>query len=93
VVGGFGTGLFSALTPVWLAHATRGSGRYSLSQGVMATMRALGATSSGLISELLVEHFGYTVAFLCCGVVAAAGAALLWIGLAQRAAVEQVAAA
>lgn len=36
VIGGFGTGLFAALTPIWLADATRGSGRYNLSQGVMA---------------------------------------------------------
>jgi MFS family permease len=27
--GGFGTGLFAGLTPIWLADATRGSGRYN----------------------------------------------------------------
>ena len=40
--GGFGTGLFAGLTPIWLADATRGSGRYNLSQGVMAAMRGVG---------------------------------------------------
>ena len=84
--GGFGTGLFAALTPIWLADATRGSGRYNLSQGVMAAMRALGATSSGLLSELMVEHVGYTEAYLGCGIIGAIAAVLLWFGLPERAA-------
>ena len=77
VFGGLGTGLFAALTPIWLADETRGTGRYNLSQGLMATMRALGVTTSGLSSELLVEHFGYTAAFLACGVIGGGAAALL----------------
>lgn len=82
--GGFGTGLFAAITPIWLADATRGSGRYNLSQGVMAAMRALGATSSGLLSELMVESTGYTAAFLGCGIIGAIASILLWLGLAER---------
>ena len=35
VFGGVGTGLFAALTPIWLADATHGTGRYNLSQGAM----------------------------------------------------------
>ena len=79
--GGFGTGLFAGLTPIWLADATRGSGRYNLSQGVMAAMRALGATSSGLLGGLMVEHFGYCRAYLSCGVIGAIAAVLLWFGI------------
>jgi MFS family permease len=85
VFGGFGTGLFAALTPIWLADATRGSGRYNLVQGVMAAMRALGATASGLLGELLVEHMGYTAAYLGCGVIGAIAAVLLWFGLPDAA--------
>ncbi|MEJ0016725.1 MAG: MFS transporter [Acetobacteraceae bacterium] len=84
VFGGFGTGLFAALTPIWLADATRGSGRYNLTQGLVATARALGTTSSGLISELLVDHLGYAQAFLGCGIVGAGAAALLWFGLPDK---------
>ena len=84
--GGFGTGLFAALTPIWLADATRGSGRYNLSQGVMAAMRGLGATSSGLLSELMVENVGYTEAYLGCGIIGAIAAVLLWFGIPERAA-------
>jgi MFS family permease len=84
VFGGFGTGLFAALTPIWLADATRGSGRYNLVQGIMATLRALGVTSSALISELLVEHVNYGAAYIGCGVIGVAAAALLGIGLSER---------
>jgi MFS family permease len=84
VFGGFGTGLFSALTPIWLADETRGSGHYNLSQGFMATLRALGVTSSSLLSELVVEHLGYGAAFMGCGVIGLAAATLLWVGLSER---------
>ncbi len=87
--GGFGTGLFAGLTPIWLADATRGSGRYNLSQGVMAAMRALGATSSGLLGGLMVEHVGYSEAYLSCGVIGAIAAVLLWFGIPERAASAQ----
>jgi MFS family permease len=93
VFGGVGTGLFAALTPIWLADATRGSGRYNFSQGVMATMRGLGATTSGLMSELMVDYLGYAAAFLGCGVIGAAAAVLLWVGLPERPPVSTSAAA
>ena len=50
----------------------------------MATMRALGVTTSGLASELWVEHFGYTAAFLACGVLGGGAVALSWIGLSEE---------
>jgi len=89
--GGIGTGLFAGLTPIWLVDATRGSGRYNLAQGVMAAMRALGATTSGLLSELMVEYLGYSEAFLGCGAIGAVAAVLLWFGLPARLSVEQAA--
>jgi len=84
VFGGLGTGLFVALIPIWLADATRGTGHYNLSQGAIATMRGLGATTSGLMGELMVEHFGYAAAFLGCGVIGATAATLLWFRLPER---------
>ncbi|MFO1026870.1 MAG: MFS transporter [Acetobacteraceae bacterium] len=81
VFGGLSTGIFSALTPLWLADATSGSGRYNLSQGVAATMRGIGVSMSGIAGGLLVDHFGYHAAFLACGVVGVAAGLLLWIGL------------
>ena len=84
LIGGMGTGLFAALTPIWLADETHGTGRYNLAQGTMATMRSLGATASGLSSQLIVEDLGYPAAFSVCGIIGAAAAVLLWLGLPQR---------
>jgi MFS family permease len=84
VFGGFGTGLFAGLTPIWLADATRGSGRYNLLQGLMAAMRALGATSSGLLSELMVEKAGYAEAYISCGIIGVVATVLLWSGLPEH---------
>ncbi len=81
VIGGIGTGLFAALTPIWLADETQGTGRYNLAQGTMATMRSLGATASGLSSQLIVQHLGYAAAFSTCGIIGVAAAVLLWRGL------------
>jgi MFS family permease len=81
LIGGIGTGLFVVLTPIWLADETQGTGRYNLAQGTMATMRSLGATASGLSSQLIVQHLGYPSAFSACGIIGAAAAVLLWRGL------------
>ncbi|MDA8249111.1 MAG: MFS transporter [Rhodospirillales bacterium] len=78
VIGGVGIGLFTALTPLLLADATQGTGRYNLSQGAIATMRALGVTSSGLATEMVVKHIGYAAAFYGCAGVAALALLLLW---------------
>jgi MFS family permease len=78
VFGGIGTGLFMALTPLLLADVVHGTGRYNLSQGAVATLRALGVTTSGFASEFITEQLGYGGVFLGCAVVGAAALLLLW---------------
>ncbi len=80
-VGGISSGLFAALTPLWLAGATSGTGRYNLAQGAMGTLRALGVTSSGLLSEMLVARLGYNAAYIGCAIVGGLTLALLWFAL------------
>ncbi|OJW26643.1 MAG: hypothetical protein BGO51_14270 [Rhodospirillales bacterium 69-11] len=84
VVGGLGGGFLFALTPIWLADATRGSGRYNLAQGVVATVRALGVTSSAVLGEFVVDRFGYAPAYGVCGGLGIAAAVLIWVALAER---------
>lgn len=81
--GGVGTGLFSALTPLLLADVMHGTGRYNLSQGAVATMRALGVSSSSLASEFVLGSFGYTAAFLGSAAIAAAALALLFFKMPE----------
>jgi len=59
----------------------RGTGRYNLAQGAVATAQGVGASVSGLVAGIVVDHFGYSAAFLTSG--AAAAAALASFALAM----------
>jgi MFS family permease len=74
LLDGIGAGIFGAITPLLIADLMRGTGRYNLAQGAVATMQGLGASVSGLAAGVIVDHFGYSAAFLTFG--AAAGVAL-----------------
>jgi Na+/melibiose symporter-like transporter len=72
VLDGVGAGIFGALTPLVIADIMRGTGRYNLAQGAIATMQGIGASLSGLAAGEIVDHFGYSPTFLILG-----GAALV----------------
>jgi MFS family permease len=72
VLDGVGAGIFGALTPLVIADIMRGTGRYNVAQGAIATVQGIGASLSGLAAGVIVDHFGYNAAFLAAG-----GAALV----------------
>ncbi len=63
LLDGVGAGIFGALAPLVIADITRGTAHYNLAQGAVATVQGIGASLSGLIAGLLVDHFGYNAAF------------------------------
>jgi MFS family permease len=74
LLDGVGAGVFGALTPLVVADLMRGTGRYNLALGAVSTVQGIGASLSGLAAGLIVDHFGYGIAFITAGVVA-------WIAL------------
>jgi MFS family permease len=72
VLDGVGAGIFGALTPLVIADIMRGTGRYNLAQGAIATVQGIGASLSGLAAGVIVDNFGYSAAFLSAGAAAAA---------------------
>jgi MFS family permease len=79
LLDGVGAGIFGAITPLVIADLMRGTGRFNIAQGAVASMQGIGAASSGLIAGLIVDHAGYSAAFLTSGAAAAVAlAALLW---------------
>ena len=80
-----GTAIFSGLTPLVIADIMRGTGRYNLAQGGIATMQGIGASVSGLVSGVVVDHFGYTATFLTLGGIAAVAVAVFAIGMPETA--------
>jgi MFS family permease len=64
LLDGVGAGIFGAITPLVIADLMRGTGRFNVAQGAVATVQGIGAASSGLVAGVIVDHFGYDAAFL-----------------------------
>jgi MFS family permease len=71
VLDGIGAGILGTLTPLIVADLMRGTGRYNLSLGAVATVQGIGASLSGLAAGVSVDHFGYSATFLAAGCAAA----------------------
>jgi MFS family permease len=67
VLDGVGAGIFGAITPLIVADLMRGTGRFNLAQGAVATAQGIGASLSGLSAGIIVDRAGYSAAFLTSG--------------------------
>jgi MFS family permease len=85
VLDGVGAGIFGALTPLVIADIMRGTGRYNLAQGAIATMVGIGASLSGLAAGEIVDHFGYAAAFLALGAAALVAATVFALAMPETA--------
>ncbi len=79
LLDGVGAGIYQALTPLMISDMMRGTGRFNLAQGAVATTMGIGASLSGLAAGVAVDHFGYSVSFLALAA-AAAVAFLVFFG-------------
>lgn len=85
LLDGVGAGVFGALTPLVIADIMRGTGRYNLAQGAIATVQGIGASVSGLVAGAIVDHFGYRPAFLALAAVAAIALIVLAVAMPETA--------
>jgi MFS family permease len=85
VLDGVGAGIFGALTPLVIADMMRGTGRYNLAQGAIATMVGVGASLSGIAAGEIVDHFGYSAAFLTLGASALLAAIAFGVAMPETA--------
>jgi MFS family permease len=81
LLDGVGAGIFGAITPLLIADLMRGTGRYNVAQGAIATLQGIGAAASGLIAGIIVDHAGYTAAFLSAAAAASVAFLVLALGL------------
>jgi MFS family permease len=89
LLDGVGAGIFGVLTPLVVADLTRGTGRYNLALGAVATVQGIGASLSGLSAGLIVDHFGYGIAFLTSGAVAGIALVFLLLAMPETTALER----
>src|SRR5580704_15832025 len=85
LLDGIGAGIFGAITPLLIADLMRGTGRYNLAQGAVATAQGLGASLSGLAAGVIVDHLGYSAAFLSFGAAACTALAALFLAMPETA--------
>ena len=85
LLDGVGAGIFGAITSLVIADLMRGTGRYSLAQGAVATAQGADASLSGLAAGVVVDHFGYSAAFLTFGAAACAALTALFFAMPETA--------
>lgn len=83
LLDGVGAGIFGALFPVIVADLTRGTGRFNVSQGGIATAQGIGAALSAGVAGAIVVGAGYSAAFLFLAGVAGVGLLLFWFAMPE----------
>lgn len=85
LLDGIGNGLFATLTDIVVADLMRGTGRYNLARGVLATVQGIGASLSNVVAGNIVVYAGYSAAFISFACIAAAGLVVLTTFLPEMA--------
>ncbi|OAS25731.1 MFS transporter [Methylobacterium platani] len=73
LLDGIGAGVYGALFPIVVADLTRGTGRFNVSQGAVATAQGLGASLSATLAGVIIVSAGYSTAFLTLAAIAGVG--------------------
>ena len=89
LLDGIGAGIFGAITPLVIADLMRGTGRYNMAQGAVATVQGIGASLSGLAAGVVVDRFGYGAAFVGSAVAAAVAFLALCLAMPETATDEE----
>ena len=80
---GIGAGIYGALFPIVVADLTRGTGRFNVSQGAVATAQGIGAALSATVAGLIIVSAGYAAAFLTLAAIGAAGFVLYALAMPE----------
>ncbi len=73
LLDGIGAGIFGALFPIVIADMTRGTGRFNVAQGAVATVQGLGGALSASLAGSIVVLGGFGPAYWTLAGVGAAG--------------------
>ncbi len=81
LLDGIGAGIFGVVGVLVIADLTRGTGRFNLMQGALATATGIGAALSNLATGVVVNAAGFDAGFLMLAVIAAS--ALVFFAVAM----------
>jgi predicted MFS family arabinose efflux permease len=85
VLDGVSAGILDILIPLLLADLVGGSGRYSMSRGMVSTVQGVGGSLSNVAAGALVVWAGYGVAFAALAAVALAALGLVIVAMPETA--------
>ncbi|MGA8159818.1 MAG: MFS transporter [Acidobacteriaceae bacterium] len=80
---GIANSIFGVVSIMVVADRTRGTGRFNLIQGALATMVGVGAALSTTLGGTLIQHFSYRISFLGLAGVALLAVIVLWFGVPE----------
>ncbi len=80
---GVGAGIVGALFPIVVADLTRGTGRFNVSQGAVATVQGVGASLSASLAGVIIVTAGYSAAFVTLAAIAACGLVLYLVAMPE----------
>lgn len=78
IFDGVANAIFGVVSMLVVADRTRGTGRFNLIQGGLATMVGIGAALSTTVGGSLIQHFSYRVSFLGLAGIALVAFTLMW---------------
>jgi len=73
LLDGIGAGIFGVVSVLVVADLTRGTGRFNLTQGALATGTGIGAALSNVLAGFVVKAAGFDAGFLTLAAIAGAG--------------------
>jgi MFS family permease len=83
LLDGVANAIFVVVSILVVADRTRGTGRFNLAQGSLATVVGIGAALSNTFGGELVQYSGYRISFLSLGAIAALAFVFLWIAVPE----------
>jgi MFS family permease len=74
LLDGFGAGIFGVVSVLVVADLTKGTGRFNLTQGALATATGIGAGVSNVLAGFVVKEAGFDAGFIALALIAAVAA-------------------
>ncbi len=83
ILDGVANAIFVVVSILVIADRTRGTGRFNLAQGSLATAVGIGAALSNTFGGELIQRFSYRMSFLSLGAIAVVAFVLLWTAIPE----------
>jgi MFS family permease len=83
LLDGIGAGIFGVVSVLVVADLTKGTGRFNLTQGALATATGLGAGLSNLLAGFVVKAVGFDAGFITLAAIAAVATIFYFLAMPE----------